>query len=101
MIIANDQTVKGGTYYPLTVKKHLRAQKIAEKNNLPCLYLVDSGGAFLPKQDEVFPDEQHFGRIFYNGSDELEGYSTNFIGSRVLYSRRCLYTINVRSYCDC
>jgi 3-methylcrotonyl-CoA carboxylase beta subunit len=66
MIVANDQTVKGGTYYPLTVKKHLRAQKIAEKNNLPCLYLVDSGGAFLPKQDEVFPDEQHFGRIFYN-----------------------------------
>ena len=66
MIIANDQTVKGGTYYPLTVKKHLRAQHIAEKNHLPCIYLVDSGGAFLPKQSEVFPDEQHFGRIFYN-----------------------------------
>lgn len=66
MIIANDATVKGGTYYPITVKKHLRAQKIAEQNRLPCIYLVDSGGAFLPMQDEVFPDEQHFGRIFYN-----------------------------------
>ena len=66
MIVANDQTVKGGTYYPLTVKKHLRAQEIAEKNHLPCLYLVDSGGAFLPMQDEVFPDSSHFGRIFYN-----------------------------------
>jgi len=66
MIVVNDATVKGGTYYPLTVKKHLRAQEIAEKNNLPCLYLVDSGGAFLPKQDEVFPDRDHFGRIFYN-----------------------------------
>lgn len=66
MIIANDATVKGGTYYPITVKKHLRAQKIAEQNCLPCIYLVDSGGAFLPKQDEVFPDETHFGRIFFN-----------------------------------
>lgn len=66
MIVANDQTVKGGTYYPLTVKKHLRAQHIARKNHLPCIYLVDSGGAFLPKQSEVFPDEHHFGRIFYN-----------------------------------
>src|SRR4029079_19166340 len=66
MIVANDATVKGGTYYPITVKKHLRAQKIAEQNRLPCIYLVDSGGAFLPKQDEVFPDENHFGRIFYN-----------------------------------
>src|SRR3990167_1443131 len=66
MIIANDATVKGGTYYPITVKKHLRAQKIAEQNYLPCIYLVDSGGAYLPKQDEVFPDENHFGRIFYN-----------------------------------
>ncbi len=64
--IANDATVKGGTYYPLTVKKHLRAQEIAFENHLPCLYLVDSGGAFLPKQDEVFPDRDHFGRIFYN-----------------------------------
>lgn len=66
MIVANDATVKGGTYYPITVKKHLRAQKIAQQNRLPCIYLVDSGGAFLPKQDEVFPDENHFGRIFYN-----------------------------------
>ena len=66
MIIANDATVKGGTYYPITVKKHLRAQKIAEQNYLPCIYLVDSGGAYLPMQDEVFPDENHFGRIFYN-----------------------------------
>ncbi len=66
MIIANDATVKGGTYYPLTVKKHLRAQEIAAENHLPCIYLVDSGGAYLPKQDEVFPDRDHFGRIFYN-----------------------------------
>ena len=66
MIVANDATVKGGTYYPLTVQKHLRAQDIARDNRLPCLYLVDSGGAFLPQQDEVFPDERHFGRIFYN-----------------------------------
>ncbi|MBD0322750.1 MAG: methylcrotonoyl-CoA carboxylase [Aldersonia sp.] len=66
MIVANDATVKGGTYYPMTVKKHLRAQEIALQNCLPCLYLVDSGGAFLPRQDEVFPDREHFGRIFYN-----------------------------------
>jgi len=66
MIIANDSTVKGGAYYPLSVKKHLRAQKIAEQNHLPCVYLVDSGGAYLPLQDEIFPDEHHFGRIFYN-----------------------------------
>jgi acetyl-CoA carboxylase carboxyltransferase component len=66
VIVANDATVKGGTYFPLTVKKHLRAQEIAEQNRLPCLYLVDSGGAFLPLQDEVFPDRDHFGRIFFN-----------------------------------
>jgi 3-methylcrotonyl-CoA carboxylase beta subunit len=66
VVIANDATVKGGTYYPLTVKKHLRAQEIAQENNLPCIYLVDSGGAHLPSQDEVFPDRDHFGRIFYN-----------------------------------
>ena len=66
MIVANDATVKGGTYYPLTVKKHLRAQEIALENRLPCIYLVDSGGANLPTQDEVFPDRDHFGRIFYN-----------------------------------
>lgn len=66
VIVANDATVKGGTYYPMTVKKHLRAQEVALENRLPCLYLVDSGGAFLPMQDEVFPDRDHFGRIFYN-----------------------------------
>jgi acetyl-CoA carboxylase carboxyltransferase component len=66
VIVANDATVKGGTYYPMTVKKHLRAQEIAEQNHLPCIYLVDSGGAFLPLQAEVFPDREHFGRIFYN-----------------------------------
>src|SRR6516225_3893051 len=66
IVVANDATVKGGTYYPMTVKKHLRAQEIAEQNHLPCIYLVDSGGAFLPLQAEVFPDRDHFGRIFYN-----------------------------------
>ena len=66
MIVANDATVKGGTYYPITVKKHLRAQEVALHNRLPCIYLVDSGGAFLPRQDEVFPDREHFGRIFFN-----------------------------------
>jgi 3-methylcrotonyl-CoA carboxylase beta subunit len=66
VVVANDATVKGGTYYPITVKKHLRAQDIARENRLPCIYLVDSGGAFLPLQDEIFPDERHFGRIFYN-----------------------------------
>src|SRR6201989_1629917 len=66
VIVANDATVKGGTYYPITVKKHLRAQEIAGQNRLRCIYLVDSGGAFLPRQDEVFPDREHFGRIFYN-----------------------------------
>ncbi|WP_287849769.1 carboxyl transferase domain-containing protein, partial [Acidiphilium sp.] len=65
VIVANDATVKGGTYFPITVKKHLRAQAIAAQNRLPCLYLVDSGGANLPNQDEVFPDREHFGRIFY------------------------------------
>src|ERR1700731_858820 len=66
VVVTNDATVKGGTYFPMTVKKHLRAQEIARDNRLPCLYLVDSGGAFLPAQDEVFPDREHFGRIFYN-----------------------------------
>src|SRR5688572_22386183 len=66
VIVCNDPTVKGGTYYPVSIKKHLRAQRVAEENRLPCIYLVDSGGAHLPSQDEVFPDEQHFGRIFYN-----------------------------------
>lgn len=66
MIVCNDATIKGGTYYPMTVKKHLRAQEIAQENRLPCIYLVDSGGANLPNQDEVFPDKEHFGRIFFN-----------------------------------
>ena len=66
VIVANDATVKGGTYYPMTVKKHLRAQEIAIENRLPCVYLVDSGGAFLPMQADVFPDRDHFGRIFFN-----------------------------------
>src|SRR3954447_18376472 len=66
VVVANDATVKGGTYYPMTVKKHLRAQTVASENHLPCVYLVDSGGAFLPMQDEVFPDREHFGRIFFN-----------------------------------
>src|SRR4051812_14925489 len=66
LIVANDATVKGGTYYPLTVKKHVRAQDVAMQNRLPCVYLVDSGGAFLPLQAEVFPDREHFGRIFFN-----------------------------------
>ncbi|HET6587102.1 MAG TPA: carboxyl transferase domain-containing protein, partial [Oleiagrimonas sp.] len=66
LVVANDATVKGGTYFPMTVKKHLRAQEVALENRLPCLYLVDSGGAVLPLQDEVFPDKEHFGRIFYN-----------------------------------
>src|SRR4028118_627069 len=66
VVVANDSTVKGGTYYPMTVKKHLRAQEVAEQNHLPCVYLVDSGGAYLPLQDEVFPDRDHFGRIFFN-----------------------------------
>src|SRR5258707_9542821 len=66
VVIANEATIKGGTYYPMTVKKHLRAQDIARENHLPCVYMVDSGGAFLPLQDEIFPDERHFGRIFYN-----------------------------------
>ncbi len=66
VLVANDATVKGGTYYPMTVKKHLRAQEVALHNRLPCVYLVDSGGAYLPAQDEVFPDREHFGRIFFN-----------------------------------
>ncbi len=66
VIVCNDSTIKGGTYYPMTVKKHLRAQEIARENRLPCIYLVDSGGANLPHQTEVFPDREHFGRIFYN-----------------------------------
>src|SRR4051812_9113530 len=66
LVVANDATVKGGTYYPITVKKHVRAQQVALENRLPCIYLVDSGGAFLPLQADVFPDREHFGRIFFN-----------------------------------
>src|SRR5512140_1429882 len=66
VVVANDATVKGGTYFPITVKKHLRAQEIARENHLPCIYLVDSGGAFLPLQADIFPDREHFGRIFFN-----------------------------------
>ena len=66
MIVANDATTKGGTYFPVTVKKHLRAQEVAMQNDLPCIYLVDSGGAYLPRQADVFPDREHFGRIFFN-----------------------------------
>ena len=72
VVVANDATIKGGTYYPLTVKKHIRAQEIALENHLPCIYLVYSGGAFLSKQDEVFQDRDHFGRIFYNQARILQ-----------------------------
>src|ERR1044072_2942986 len=76
VIVANDATVKGGSYFPLTVKKHLRAQEVAEQNRLPCIYLVDSGGAFLPLQAEVFPDRDHFGRIFFNQAPMAAGGPT-------------------------
>ncbi len=81
VIVANDPTVKGGSYYPMTVKKHLRAQKVALHNHLPCIYLVDSGGAFLPRQDEVFPDREHFGRIFFN-RNALAGVGRVVVGDR-------------------
>jgi 3-methylcrotonyl-CoA carboxylase beta subunit len=84
VIVANDATVKGGTYYPVTVKKHLRAQEIALDNQLPCIYLVDSGGAFLPRQDEVFPDRDHFGRIFYNQAT-MSRHSANCRGHGLLH----------------
>ena len=83
IVVANDATVKGGSYYPMTVKKHIRAQTVAHENNLPCIYLVDSGGAFLPMQDEVFPDIGHFGRIFRNqakmsGPSDVSRFNTKF-----------------------
>ena len=91
MIVANDATVKGGTYYPMTVKKHLRAQEVALDNRLPCLYLVDSGGAFLPRQDEVFPDRDHFGRIFYNQARmSAGGHPADRRGARLVHGRRRL-----------
>ena len=80
MVVANDATVKGGSYYPITVKKHLRAQEIARENRLPCIYLVDSGGANLPRQSDVFPDRDHFGRIFFNqASMSAQGEKNNQI----------------------
>ena len=89
VIVANDATVKGGTYYPMTVKKHLRAQEIARENRLPCIYLVDSGGAFLPAQDEVFPDRDHFGRIFYNQATmSAQGDPADRRGHGLVHGRR-------------
>ena len=91
VVVANDATVKGGTYYPITVKKHLRAQEVAAANRLPCIYLVDSGGAFLPMQDEVFPDRDHFGRIFFNQAQlSARGYPADRRGDGILHGRRRL-----------
>ena len=115
MVVANDATVKGGTYYPITVKKHLRAQEIAEQNHLPCIYmgsvlpsvlsLVDSGGANLPMQAEVFPDRDHFGRIFYNQANMsakhipqisiVYSQGTFDVGIWKLYCRRSLCSLYV------
>ncbi len=98
MVVANDPTVKGGTYYPLTVKKHLRAQEIAGDNRLPCIYLVESGGAFLPRQDEVFPDREHFGRIFFNQARLVRaGHRADCGGARFVHRGRCLRAGDVRS----
>ena len=97
VIVANDATVKGGTYYPMTVKKHLRAQEIAGQNRLPCVYLVDSGGAFLPRQDEVFPDREHFGRIFYNQANlSRRGHSTDCRGAGLLHGGWCVHACHER-----
>ena len=91
LIVANDATVKGGTYYPITVKKHLRAQQIALENRLPCVYLVDSGGAFLPLQAEVFPDREHFGRIFFNQARmSAERIPQIAVGDGLVHGRRRL-----------
>ncbi len=97
VVIANDATVKGGTYYPLTVRKHLRAQEIAQQNHLPCIYLVDSGGAFLPMQAEVFPDRDHFGRIFYNQARMSgERYPADRGGHGLVHGGRCIRSRDVR-----
>ena len=97
VIVCNDATVKGGTYYPITVKKHLRAQEIAEQNGLPCLYLVDSGGANLPNQDEVFPDRDHFGRIFFNQANmSAKGIPQVAVVHGLLHRRRRLCAGDVR-----
>ena len=91
VIVANDATVKGGSYFPMTVKKHLRAQEIAEQNRLPCIYLVDSGGANLPFQAEVFPDRDHFGRIFYNQARmSAAGIPQVAVGDGFVHRRRRL-----------
>ena len=96
VIVANDATVKGGTYFPITVKKHLRAQEIALQNHLPCIYLVDSGGAFLPLQDEVFPDRDHFGRIFYNQANlSAAGIPQVAVTMGKLHCRRCIHSGDV------
>lgn len=87
VIVANDATVKAGSYYPITVKKHLRAQQIAQENHLPCVYLVDSGGANLPRQSDVFPDKEHFGRIFYNQAN----MSANGIAQ--VNNVKCMYVV--------
>lgn len=91
MIIANDATVKGGTYFPITVKKHLRAQEIASENNLPCVYLVDSGGGYLKKQADIFPDKEHFGRIFFNEAIMSSKHITQVRNYKLFYVRN-LYT---------
>ncbi len=92
VIVANDATIKGGTYFPMTVKKHLRAQEIAMENRLPCIYLVDSGGANLPNQDEIFPDRDHFGRIFYNQARMSDaGIPADLRGDGVVHWRAALY----------
>ena len=96
MIIANDPTVKGGAYFPMTVKKHLRAQEIASENRLPCIYLVDSGGANLPHQADVFPDREHFGRIFYNQAQmSAHGIAASGLRHGVVHGRRRLCARNV------
>ena len=100
MIVANDSTVKGGAYFPLTVKKHLRAQEIARQNRLPCVYLVDSGGANLPHQAEVFPDRDHFGRIFYNQAHHVGGRdSADRLRHGQLHRRRRLCASHERRDC--
>ena len=97
MIVCNDATVKGGTYYPMTVKKHLRAQEIAHENRLPCIYLVDSGGANLPHQAEVFPDRDHFGRIFFNQAQmSARGIAADRLRDGQLHRRRRLCARDVR-----
>ena len=97
MIVANDATVKGGAYFPMTVKKHLRAQEIAQQNRLPCVYLVDSGGANLPHQAEVFPDRDHFGRIFYNQARmSRRGHPPDRLRHGQLHRRRRLCAGHVR-----